>query len=166
MAFLLEIQLAAGGWTKPKGNVKTIQAESEASNSNLPFCHLSKNRFIKKNLLKKLIEAQKYKPISQRSPKWCREEFNERTSADEKATLSSIHSHLLEVDTHQWKKGAESRIEEEIECFDREEFLVYSSEEQFDDVGTSSDLMSGLLRLRVPEKVIEKVSFLCVKRGQ
>ena len=42
-------------------------------------------------------------PIGQGTPERGAQEFNERPETDEKAALTRVHAHLLEIHPHKWK---------------------------------------------------------------
>lgn len=88
-------------------------------------------------------------PVGQRAPERGAQEFDERPEADEKAALTRVHAHLLEIHPHEWEQGAEGRVEEEVEGLHGEEFLVDGAEEILQDVALTANLVRGLLRLGV-----------------
>lgn len=88
-------------------------------------------------------------PVGQGSPEGSAQEFDERPETDEKAALSCVHAHLLEVHPHKRKQRAKGGVEEEVEGLDGEELLVDGAEEVLQDIALTANLVRGLLRLRI-----------------
>lgn len=88
-------------------------------------------------------------PVGQRAPERGAQEFDERPETDEKAALTRVHAHLLEIHPHEREQGAEGRVEEEVEGLHGEELLVDGAEEILQDVALTANLVRGLLRLGV-----------------
>ena len=106
--------------------------------------------FIIGTLFKITISSiSKFSPVGQRAPERRAEEFDERPEPHEKAALAGVHPHLLEIDAHQGEKGAERRVEEEVERLHREQFLVHGAEQVLDHVAFSTDLVRRLLGLGI-----------------
>lgn len=63
-------------------------------------------------------------PVGEAAPEGGRKELYEGPGSDEEAALPRVHTHLLEIDTHQGEEGSECRVKEEVEGLDGKELLV------------------------------------------
>lgn len=89
-------------------------------------------------------------PVRIRTPEWSRQKLYKGSHTNQDTTLSRIHAHLLEIDSHQREKGAKGCIEEEIETLHRNQFLFGGSEEFLNDVSVAAYFIGGLFWFRIP----------------
>jgi len=92
-------------------------------------------------------------PVGQRAPERGAHEFNERSETDEKAALTCVHAHLLEIYPHKRKQRAKGRVEEKIEGLHGEELLINGAEEILQDIALTANLVCGFFRLGVHGRI-------------